>query len=207
MSNQWAEENLKVIQTLMERSAIYRRALAPIMLLVGIIGLSSGVVGFLFDINTPQKIAILWLGFGFLACVLAFLLIRIQALKDKEPFFTPPAKRVINAIVPGIASGLILLISLLVSSYENKFVFFMFPLLMIFYGLALHSAGFFMRRGIKLFGWVFVIIGCILFMLTGLGMNFSGQKTIHLMVMGGFGVLHILYGIYLFITEKSGAQL
>ena len=39
MDSNWAGEHLQVIRTLMERSAIYRRTLAPIMLLLGILGL------------------------------------------------------------------------------------------------------------------------------------------------------------------------
>ena len=35
MNTNWAEENLKAIRTLMERSAVYRRALGPIMLMAG----------------------------------------------------------------------------------------------------------------------------------------------------------------------------
>src|SRR6266540_1083328 len=35
MESNWAAENLRVIRTLMERSAVYRRALAPLMLLAG----------------------------------------------------------------------------------------------------------------------------------------------------------------------------
>ena len=45
MNPKWAEENLHTIRTLMERSALYRRALAPVMLVCGIAGLAGGVAG------------------------------------------------------------------------------------------------------------------------------------------------------------------
>ena len=35
----------------------------------------------------------------------------------------------------------------------------------ILYGCALHAAGFFMPRGMKMFGWAFVLGGCGLFAL------------------------------------------
>jgi len=45
----WAEENLIVIRTLMERSAVYRRALAPVMGLVGATGIAAGAAGAALD--------------------------------------------------------------------------------------------------------------------------------------------------------------
>ncbi len=38
MESDWAAEHLQVIRTLMERSAVYRRALAPVMTAAGVLG-------------------------------------------------------------------------------------------------------------------------------------------------------------------------
>jgi hypothetical protein len=73
-----------------------------------------------------------------------------------------------------------------------------------FYGCALHSAGFFMNRGIKLFGWIFIAVGCALFLIvTGhfpLGAHFD-EIPPHLVMGGIFGGLHLAYGVYLYFTE------
>ncbi len=45
MEPKWAEENLQTIRTLMERSAVYRRALAPIMLFAGLLGVTAAATG------------------------------------------------------------------------------------------------------------------------------------------------------------------
>ena len=45
MESNWAAEHLQTIRTLMERSAIYRRALAPIMLFAGLTGLGNDGAG------------------------------------------------------------------------------------------------------------------------------------------------------------------
>src|SRR5438132_840899 len=117
MESDWAAENLRVIRTLMERSAIYRRALAPMMLLAGSAGTVAATAG--------------WLAF---------------------------------------------------------------------YGCALHAAGFFMPRGIKLFGWTFILGGCGL---SALGAPDVPRPLYAHGVMGlFFGGLHLAYGIYLFCTEK-----
>ena len=41
MSAQWAEENLNTIRTLMERASVYRRALAPVAITVGVLGIAA----------------------------------------------------------------------------------------------------------------------------------------------------------------------
>ena len=47
MDSNWAEKNLEAIRTLMERSAVYRRALAPIMSFTGVVGLLGAFAGWL----------------------------------------------------------------------------------------------------------------------------------------------------------------
>ena len=70
----------------------------------------------------------------------------------------------------------------------------------VFYGCAVHAAGFFMPRGIRLFGWMFIVGGCGLF---ALGIPDLPRPLYAHGVMGlFFGGLHLAYGIYLFCTEK-----
>ena len=59
----------------------------------------------------------------------------------------------------------------------------------------------FMPRGIKLFGWMFILGGCGLF---ALGIPELPRRPLYAHgVMGVFfGVLHLAYGIYLSCTEK-----
>ena len=45
MDSNLAAEHLQVIRTLMERSAVYRRALAPVMIFAGALGMVAGFVG------------------------------------------------------------------------------------------------------------------------------------------------------------------
>ena len=45
MDNHWAAEHLQTIRTLMERSALYRRALAPIMTFAGAVGTAAAASG------------------------------------------------------------------------------------------------------------------------------------------------------------------
>lgn len=67
----------------------------------------------------------------------------------------------------------------------------------LLYGLALHAAGFFMPRGIRLFGWIFIVVGLVMI----LGMQQLVSVPAHFLMGAVFGGLHLAYGIYLFFTE------
>ena len=162
MNPNWAEENLQTIRTLMERSALYRRALAPIMLLAGVIGTAAAALGILLRINTFGGFLTLWFSAAALAVVGALLIARRQALKEQEAFWSPPTRRVTQALLPPLTAGLCL--GALPAFSDAPFD--VAPLVtlawILFYGFALHAAGFFMSRGIKLFGWSFIVLACLL---------------------------------------------
>jgi len=60
MQTNWAEENLQTIRTLMERSAVYRRALAPIVIYAGVIGVLTAAAGLYFILSVPMFLV--WFG-------------------------------------------------------------------------------------------------------------------------------------------------
>src|SRR5207244_12763404 len=64
METNWATEHLQVIRTLMERSAVYRRALAPVMVLTGVLGLAAALAGSLATLDSPRGFAVDWLLVG-----------------------------------------------------------------------------------------------------------------------------------------------
>jgi len=71
------------------------------------------------------------------------------------------------------------------------------PVWTLLYGLALHAAGFFMPRGIRWVGWIFVAIG--LLMLLRIPPFWLFSPTMRMGIY--FGGLHLAYGIYLYFTE------
>src|SRR5512133_449370 len=105
MESNWAAENLQVIRTLMERSAIYRRALAPIMIFNGVIGLGGGIVGWTLKISSTRAFVAYWAVVALVALAGSFALVRRQALRDAEPFWSPPTRRVAQALVPPLFAG------------------------------------------------------------------------------------------------------
>ena len=203
METKWAVDNLQTIRTLMERSALYRRALAPIMILAGIIGIAAGLTGWLCQIESNRGFVCLWLVTGIISLAGALLLMRRQALKDSEPFWSPPTRRVCQALLPAFFVGLVMacLILAFSSGSEGEGIQILLVILwVLFYGCAIHAAGFFMPRGIRWLGWIFIIVGCVLLSSLNLGVDHLQPN----LLMGGiFGGLHLAYGIYLHFTEQK----
>jgi hypothetical protein len=203
METNWAAEHLQVIRTLMERSAVYRRALAPVMIITGSIGLAGAVLACFVTIDSNRRFSFLWMGLSFLAVLAAYLFVRRQALKDGEPFWSPPTRRVTQALLPPFVVGLMAgALFLLQGDLMVQTPWLLAIVWLILYGCALHAAGFFMQRGIKLFGWVFVLSGCALFFAPVLWPAMQTAEAANYIMGIFFGVLHLAYGLYLYFTEK-----
>ena len=206
MNPNWAEENLKTIRTLMERSAIYRRALAPIMIFVGLLGVAAAIAGKMLDYSALPEFEILWIGTALVALAGAFLIARRQAFKDHEPFWSPPTRRIVQAMAPALTAGaLITLLEIMDQRLENTFELIIFWL--FFYGCALHSAGFFTVKAVKKMGWIYIAIPPLM-----IGLPQFWERCLHVgfpmlnsnYLMGAFfGIPHLACGIYIYLTEKK----
>jgi len=201
MEQNSAAEHLQVIRTLMERSALYRRTLAPIMLYVGSLGVVASLGGIIFKIETMRLFCGWWLITALVAVAGAFLIARRQALKDSEPFWSPPTRRVTQALMPALTAGLLFSIVLMVFNPGHLRWLFIFPNA-IFYGCAVHAAGFFMPRGMKLFGWVIIVLAGLTLPVIPMFETDPNPQLDHALMGFFFGVLHLAYGGYLYLTEK-----
>ena len=195
MQENWAAEHLQVIRTLMERSAVYRRALAPLMTFAGVLGTVAAAIGWKRQIDSPRPFVLFWGVVSVIALGGALILVRRQALRAGEPLWSPPTRRVSQALVP----------CLLLGAVAGVFVWFqggadLLPAIWVgLYGCALHAAGFFMPRGMRLFGWCFVAAGGGLLVLMALQ---KWDFSPHCVMGFFFGLLHLAYGIYLYFTEQ-----
>ncbi len=215
MQEEWASQNLVVIRTLMERAAVYRRALAPVMGLVGVTGLAAGAFGVARGYETSRPFAAYWAAIALLCMAEAFLLIRRQAIRELEPFWTPPTRRIAQAVAPAFFAGLMMgVLYFVVNPPSWDLLMLLVVIWMALYGLAMHAAGFFMARGFRLFGWGYLVAG-----LGGMAWwawwvanpqpdaaltpAFPwGSANVWMGVLFGGG--HAVYGLYLHFTEKRG---
>jgi len=197
----WAEENLKAIRSLMEQARVYRRAMAPLALLVGTMGVVAAGVAQALGCVGPEYFAVYWLGVAVVSALAALLLIRRQALKSDEEFWSPPTRRVAQAMLPMLAAGLALGLFELLEETGARNSARLAAFWLILYGGALHAAGFFMRRGIKLLGWIYVVFGSfILFFSRIEPLSFINENTAHWLMGFGFGAINLAYGVYLKLT-------
>jgi hypothetical protein len=208
MELNWAAEHLQVIRTLMERSSLYRRALAPIMIFNGVVGLAAAVLGWALKVGSPHAFILLWAGVSVVAMTGSFLLVRRQAIKESEPFWSPPTRRVTQAFLPPLAAGLMIGAvvwvkagSASVNLGDLSGVVWLPLIWVVLYGCAFHAAGFFMPRGMKIFGWAFVVGGCVLFAV-GVPAWARPLDYAHGIMGFFFGGLHLAYGVYLYFTER-----
>jgi hypothetical protein len=199
-----ANERLQVIRTLMERSAIYRRALSPIMIYLGILGAVSCVIGALAQIDSALGFGVFWMSVGLLGILGSFLLARRQAFKDHEPFWSSPTKRVTQAVLPPLFVGAVVGWILILTFGGQSGISWALPVSWILlYGCALHAAGFFTPRGIRLLGWLFILGGCSL-ALSSISVQVQLPFITSHMLMGiFFGGLQLAYGIYVHFTDRS----
>ena len=205
MQPNWAAENLQVIRTLMERSALYRRALAPIVTFLGVIGIAAALAARKLNIERTEIFAIYWMAVSAVGLVGAFFLVRRQALKHEEKFWSPPTRRIAQAMLPALLIGLALglMIAIMVCGVENGIAICLVISWSLLYGLALQAAGFFMPRGIRLFGWGFLLAGLIILTLVACRIFPARNVSPHCLMGALFGGGHLAYGVYLYFTEKG----
>jgi cytochrome c biogenesis protein CcdA len=203
----WAAENLQVIRTLMERSTVYRRALAPIMLVAGLLGLGAAIVTCFVKLETNREFSLYWLSVGVLATLASLLLVRRQALKEAEEFWSLPTRRVGQAVLPAFLAGLLAGILYVISPVSLPESAWLLAIAwLVLYGCGMHAAGFFVKRGIKLVGWIFVLGGVAAAYLLQFRPQLQTTETAHYLMGIFFGLLHLGCAIYLYVSEKKKTQ-
>ncbi|HEX8561598.1 MAG TPA: hypothetical protein VF676_01345 [Flavobacterium sp.] len=120
----------------------------------------------------------------------AIILSYRKAAKNGQMLWNSAARRLlINMLIPLATGGLLILILL-----SKGFAGLAAPLTLIFYGLALVNASKFSYDEFKYLGLIEIALGLIAVFFIGYGLLFWAI---------GFGVMHIIYGIYMhLIFEK-----
>lgn len=186
------------IRSMMERSSKFLSLSGWAGVLAGIYALCGAYIAhrfFHFDpakplydaTELPERLSAII----FLACVIlvlavgtAILLSYWKAVKRGEKLWNPTAKRLlVNMAVPLIAGGLLVLVLI-----SRGLIGLVAPVTLLFYGLALYNASRFTYEDIRTLGLIEMGLGLISAYFMGYGLLFWAL---------GFGVMHIIYGIYL----------
>ncbi len=187
-----AEQNLRVIRTLMERSTLYRRALGPMMIWAGLVALVAAVVGWHWHVPGARGFISFWAVTCGVVVGGALWLARRQAVRDKEPFWSPATRRVTQAFLPAFVAAAIP--TLLAWWWRLDITEDLVAYWAMLYGCALHAAGMFSPRALRRAGWLFIICGAI-------HMAYNNLSP-HIAMGVIFGGLHIGGGVYLLATDK-----
>jgi len=124
-----------------------------------------------------------------LAISFALFFTHRRAKRKDELLWTPTAKRlVMNMAVPLFTGGILILIFI-----SKGFIGFVAPFSLLFYGLALFTISKFTFDEVKILGLIEILLGLISVYKVSLGLLFWSI---------GFGVVHIVYGIYVYFKYE-----
>jgi len=124
-----------------------------------------------------------------LAISFAMFFTHRRAKRKDELLWTPTAKRlVMNMAVPLFTGGILILLFI-----SKGFIGFVAPFSLLFYGLALFTISKFTFDEVKILGLIEILLGLISVYEVSLGLLFWAI---------GFGVIHIIYGIYVYFKYE-----
>lgn len=187
-------QDITEMRSMMERSYRFMSLSGLAGVMAGIYALAGAFVAWYIlgfqpgaPVTTDSNLQLLVL-VGIIVLVLAigtaFLLSWKKAGRRQEKFGNPVGKRLlINMGVPLVAGGLLVLIMI-----AKGMTGFIAPFTLLFYGLAQYSAGKYTYDEMKSLGLINLGLGLVGAYFTEYGL---------LLWALGFGVVHIVYGIYM----------
>lgn len=126
------------------------------------------------------------------ALIVAYIFTWRRAQKNRLPIWDLTARKLMwNVLIPLISGGLFILAMLRYSEWR-----FVAPACLIFYGLALVNGSKYTLTDIRYLGFMEIILGLVNMQYTGYGLYFWAA---------GFGVLHIVYGVIMWMKYERSA--
>jgi hypothetical protein len=119
-----------------------------------------------------------------LALATAFYFAARKAKKQGERAWNPTSRRLLSSMAVPLVSGGLLIVLLV----RLGLLGLVAPLMLIFYGLALYNASKYTVTDVKVLGFVQITLGLLNLAMLDYGLLFWAI---------GFGVVHIIYGIFM----------
>jgi hypothetical protein len=184
------------IRSMMERSSKFLSLSGWAGIMAGIYALSGAYIAWKFFDFNPDAIVYCPIKLNILNVILLAIIILIlatgtaiflsykKAEKKGEKLWNTTSKQLlINMAVPLSTGGLLILILI-----SLGLIGLIAPLTLLFYGLALYNAGKFTYEVVKILGLIEVVLGLAGSYFVEYGLLFWAF---------GFGIVHIIYGIYI----------
>jgi hypothetical protein len=195
-----AEEDLRVIRTLMERATIYRAISAPTALVGGVLSILSAIFIRLSDYPEgplgrairPREFAFIWIDVLVLTVIANAFFVWREAKSSGRPFISSGMKLALRAITPNLLIPAAFTCWFFTTGFKGATELELVVVWVAFYGLALLSTALFAPRSLAL-------LGCA-FLLTSIGVPVLLERREILIddvpnfVMGlTFGLYHLIY--------------
>ena len=199
-----AEENLRVIRSLMEKATVYRAISAPSALVGGLLAaLAGGALVWPLQAaaeSAPVFFAV-WLGVLVVSASANAWFLRLDAARRGDQFISPGMKMALTALAPAyitaaFATGLA---ALCLDRYLIAGLYLMLPgIWCVLHGLGLLATGHFAPRSIGRLGWCFLaaglaITGTCLANPRGFFVAGDPHRAANAVMAVTFGGFHIIY--------------
>jgi hypothetical protein len=197
-----AEEDLRVIRSLMERATVYRAISAPTALVAGLLSIAAASLVYLNEETSfslgrsirPREFANIWLVVLVLALAANTFFVWREARRGGRPFVSSGMRLALSAIAPTILIPAAFTLWFFSTGYLGAQELDLVVVWMAFYGLALLATGLFAPRSLVLLGWAFLLSGLAVPALTNTLEGFSDNLPNTAMGVT-FGLYHIVYAI------------
>ena len=183
-----AEENLRVIRELMERSTKY----STFSGLSGVLAGVASIVGCLVTRALLQRppdtdsfripFLLTWSIVILFSVITDYLLMKRRAVRVGKRIVSRLGKQMIYAAGPGLGTGALLTLWLL----QRDMLMSIYPIWMLSYGIAVCAVGQFSQREVKALGVAFLLAGALTLPLPAIGLT---------MIAVTFGGFHIVYAL------------
>ncbi len=200
------QEELKHIRSMMEKSTRFLSLSGWAGIMAGVYALTGAYFAYKIIYKSPTVIyydivdrnfstgAFILLGIALAVFILtlatALYTSSKTAKKANKKLWTPAAiKLIYNMAIPLVVGGILSIILILKGS-----IGLVAPVTLIFYGLSLILAANYTYSNVKILGIFEVIIGLIASYYQGYGLYFWAL---------GFGIFHIIYGIFMYLKYKK----
>jgi len=195
-----AEEDLRVIRSLMERATVYRAISAPTALVAGILSiLAAGTIYWNNEVSPffdraigGRQFAKIWIAVLIIAVSANIFFIWREAHRTNRPFVSSGMKLALRGIAPCLLIPATFTAWFFSTGHLGGAELDLVVVWIVSYGLALLSTQLFAPQSLALLGWAFLLSGLAIPAATHLVEGFPVEVPLVAMGMT-FGLYHLIY--------------
>lgn len=181
-------DNLRFIRETMERAATFTAVSGWGEVVIGITAIGAAFVA--ARQTQPVLWLAVWLAEAGIAAGISVAFMTVKTHAANMPLISGPVRKLILSFLPPILAGGVLTMVL----YENRLLSLVPGAWMLLYGVGVVTAGTFSVRTVPVMGAAFMALGAFAL--------FAPASWATLLLVSGFGGLHIIFG--LMIARRHG---